>query len=431
MNIYIKIEIKEREFLSRLVLGAYAALKGNEVFIGDDELLQLVENRKLNSGIILEKSIPPKIDRINQLKKYKKNKCIVTSIDEEGGLATIDYKNNFAPRRFSNKTLSYTDKVFCWGKYDYNLNIKLFPKYKKKFIITGNPRYDLLKEKFSSEFIKKKSKKKKIVIISSLMVYAIKNHPLANISSLNSKKVKDYLIDRFDYKKLISDKYLKLIDNLSKSFKDLLIEIWIHPKESLQKWKTIIPQNKNIKFVDNKKFLSSSINDIIYIHNGSLMALEALIKKKFVVSFQPFQSKFNNTLPDKLSKKVSSENEIILLLRKILKKKTKSFINSNKIEMLINNAYKNDSCHKIIRFWQKMDQKSLSKNNNLFNLKLKNRLRLIRQNINYKIYNNKFPPFTKKEINNIIKKILKVEPKFKNLRINLLGPKLIYIKKDD
>ena len=121
------------------------------------------------------------------------------------------------------------------------------------------------------------------------MVYAIKNHPLANISSLNSKKVKDYLIDRFDYKKLISDKYLKLIDNLSKSFKDLLIEIWIHPKESLQKWKTIIPQNKNIKFVDNKKFLSSSINDIIYIHNGSLMALDALIKKNLLSHFNLFK----------------------------------------------------------------------------------------------------------------------------------------------
>ena len=43
MNIYIKVEIKEREFLSRFILGAYTALKGNEVYIGDDELLQLVE----------------------------------------------------------------------------------------------------------------------------------------------------------------------------------------------------------------------------------------------------------------------------------------------------------------------------------------------------------------------------------------------------
>ena len=81
MNIYIKVEIKEREFLSRFILGAYTALKGNEVYIGDDELLQLVE-KQLNPGIILEKSIPPKKSRINQLKNYKK-KCIITSLDEK------------------------------------------------------------------------------------------------------------------------------------------------------------------------------------------------------------------------------------------------------------------------------------------------------------------------------------------------------------
>ena len=54
MNVYIKVEIKEREFLSRFILGAYTALKGNEVYIGDDELLQLVETKELNPGIILE-----------------------------------------------------------------------------------------------------------------------------------------------------------------------------------------------------------------------------------------------------------------------------------------------------------------------------------------------------------------------------------------
>ena len=36
MNIYI-IEIKYREFLSRLLLGAASALNGNDVFLGDDK----------------------------------------------------------------------------------------------------------------------------------------------------------------------------------------------------------------------------------------------------------------------------------------------------------------------------------------------------------------------------------------------------------
>ena len=39
MNIYIKVEVKDREFLSRLILGATSALNGNNVLMGDDEIL--------------------------------------------------------------------------------------------------------------------------------------------------------------------------------------------------------------------------------------------------------------------------------------------------------------------------------------------------------------------------------------------------------
>ena len=93
------------------------------------------------------------------MKNYKHNNCIVTSIDEEGGLAQIKYKD-FANRRYSYQTLSYADKIFCWGNYDYLNNIKLFPKAKKKFLITGNPRFDLLENKIAKKnFVKRKKKK--------------------------------------------------------------------------------------------------------------------------------------------------------------------------------------------------------------------------------------------------------------------------------
>ena len=60
MNIYIKVEIKNRDLLSRLLLGCYAALKNNDVYIGDDELFEYVQKKKFNPGIIFEKSITPK-----------------------------------------------------------------------------------------------------------------------------------------------------------------------------------------------------------------------------------------------------------------------------------------------------------------------------------------------------------------------------------
>ena len=60
MNIYIAVEIKYREFLSRLLLGAASALNGNDVFLGDDEIFKLIE-KKIKS-------------RNNFIKKYNSNK---------------------------------------------------------------------------------------------------------------------------------------------------------------------------------------------------------------------------------------------------------------------------------------------------------------------------------------------------------------------
>ena len=46
----------------------------------------------------------------------------------------------------------------------------------------------------------------------------------------------------------------------------------------------------------------------------------------------------------------------------------------------------------------------------------------------YRIYNKKFPPFTKDQLSKL-KILFKVNPKFKNLKFSLIGPKLINISK--
>ncbi len=49
MNVYISVEIKYREFLSRLLTGAESALHGNDVYLGDDEIFELIEKKKIKS----------------------------------------------------------------------------------------------------------------------------------------------------------------------------------------------------------------------------------------------------------------------------------------------------------------------------------------------------------------------------------------------
>ena len=80
----------------------------------------------------------------------------MTTLDEEGGLNTSDF-NDFAKRRFSNKTLVNSDFVFCWGKYDYVKITDIYKKFKDKFIISGNPRFDLTKSLNNKKNLKKKN----------------------------------------------------------------------------------------------------------------------------------------------------------------------------------------------------------------------------------------------------------------------------------
>ena len=71
MNIYIFIEIKRRELSSRFLLALEAASRGHDVFLGD--LSPYFKRSLFKPGVIHHKSITPKNERINELKRLKKN----------------------------------------------------------------------------------------------------------------------------------------------------------------------------------------------------------------------------------------------------------------------------------------------------------------------------------------------------------------------
>tara|TARA_B100002019_G_scaffold286284_1_gene296535 strand:- start:9743 stop:11068 length:1326 start_codon:yes stop_codon:yes gene_type:complete len=431
MNVYLVVEIKYREFLSRLLIGAKSALKGNDVFIGDDELIKLIVNKKLNPGIMLYKSITPIKRRLNQLKNCKKNNCIISSLDEEGGIVQEDFKN-FAQRRYSNKSLSYTDTVFCWGKFDYSNYKKIFPKIKRKFLMTGNPRFDLLDNKIAYNFIKRRtSKKVRVAIISSYMVFA-RSLLLSDQFTIDKKFKDDYYYDHFAFRAGMTSKYLKLLKKIITEFPKLEIDIWIHPNESIVNWKKILPNRKNIRFTTGTKFLAKEKNDnTIFIHSGSGLAFNALLQEKIVISYQPIESKWNKTLPNKNSLIMKSDDEIVDFIKK--KKYMKFKIDKKKITecfKIISNSKSYDASDKIALHWEKFKSEKLSKKNNLSKLIIRNQLRFLKQKLNYRVYKrSKFSPFTKSEISNLKNILVKINPKFNNLKFSLIGPRLINIKK--
>ena len=204
MNIYLHVEVKTRDMPGRILLGMNAAKQGHDVYLGDQELLELVSKKKLNPGIILEKSITPTKNRVQLLKNLKKTKSIITSIDEEGGVL-LENIETFLNERMSKKTLKLINNNFFWGNYDFQCAKKIFKEFKKKFVVTGNPRVELWNKRYKRTISNNLGVKNYVLISSNFKVglsakrfSEIYKFHLEN-ALFNEKKYRNFFNNHFAY----------------------------------------------------------------------------------------------------------------------------------------------------------------------------------------------------------------------------------------
>ena len=80
--------------------------------------------------------------------------------------------------------------------------------------------------------------------------------------------------------------------------------------------------------------------------------------------------------------------------------------------------------------WNNLGDIKHSRENNNFLINLFLKFKLFRKNISLKPYvNKKFEPFTNFELKEIKSRLEKVDPKFKKIKVKLLGEDLIKVSK--
>ena len=435
MHLYIIIEILEREFLSKLLIAMESASKGIKVHMG--RLNSYLKRDFFVPGIILHKSISPAPHRINEMIEFKNKKFIFTSLDEEVGLVNLDAKK-YVKLRYSNKTVSLSDKIFTWGKFDYDNLVKNFKKHKSKFVLSGNPRIDFWRKDFKFFYKKKKFIYKDYILFSFNFIKLSKKEikeKLKMLKETNYDKrgfTKTFLKRRLkDMSKMIGE-YSKLIRALSKENNSTII-VRPHPTDKIENY-DFLKKYSNVKVI-KKGSISEWIHHAkIVIHSGCAGGLEASVRGRPTISFIPFKSFHGHPYCDKFSIKTKNVKQCLDIIKKIDNNKIK-----NKKPNLKNfklRAYNIDSLkpgYKIIadEFVKLMKIKKLKKSNNDIFLKYRFKLRELRTKIlNYKYGNVKFSTFDKKETLQIFEILKEQNPKYRNLSIDFLRKDIIYIKKN-
>ncbi len=362
--VYLPIEIKSRDFQNKLLLSYFLLQDGFEVFLGRKKEIEILASN-FHPGIYF--GINTQKNYIKFYKKIKKKNHKIFLFDEEG-LVTLPHKT-YASIKANRDIIGVSDIFFCWGETQLSKILKQKKIDKKKLILSGSLRIELLKKKYDYLFkdtVKKiQTKYKNIQLFISS--YGYSNHFLDSEKNINNLIKLDFLKKKYeinDYKKYINynkirfENYIKNLEKIKNKSKNQIV-IRPHPSEN---------HNFYINKFKKKKFLITSKFSVIewikasksIIHDYCTTSFEANILQKKTYYFSNFDknfflnkdvyklsSKFENSFrntnykEDDIKKKILKKNihnyknisslNIICEIFKKFKKKTKLPFNRSKI----------------------------------------------------------------------------------------------------
>ena len=191
-----------------------------------------------------------------------------------------------------------------------------------------------------------------------------------------------------DIKKIIE--YIKAIKYLSNNDYDIVLRP--HPAEDVKTWKIMLQDIPNVHVIRDGPINVWIKDAFAVMHNSCTSALETTIQKKPLVTYVPYEQKYNPTLANELGYQVRTQEE--------LKKKINEIYNSSKLrskiaeddllpsvitkKIFIDNKL---SVERIIDIWEKTSEGNFSNDSNIKKHKYL---------LNYDKYKKKFKNLIKK-----------------------------------
>ena len=322
----LPVETKARELTAKTFLACVAAARGWGVVLGGTKGIVRKNQELLPRGTYLEKSVSP--TRKNHCLRIKEVGNRVSAWCEEGLL----YVNAdaYRERRIDAECFDLIDYFFAWGEQQADDICSGLPRARNKIVLTGNPRFDLLRPELRGIFTRQAEELRrrfgKIILINTRFsaVNINKSDPdfdyVAHLKAIG--KIKSAAQEAFwrRYVQLTGQVYpffLELLPLLSREFSDHTIIVRPHPAENHAPW---IEKSKDLPNV--RVIFEGSVNEWllaakIMIHNNCMTGVEAFLLERPAISYRPVKDEaVEDALPDQVSLQASSAEELLALVRR-------------------------------------------------------------------------------------------------------------------
>jgi len=308
------IETASRELLYKLFLSHHLACRGFRCFLGSKSYINYLIERTERFLYFDKGYHEGNSDQI--YKKIKKNRGLIISLDEEGG---VDYSDNSTLlNRYSESIFNNSDLTFLWGQKQYNLVKKRIAN--NTVVVSGHPRFELLKSEFQylykDDVLRIKEDNENFILVNTNMSFGnnIRGESFV-IKNYGGRFKKIKKIIQHDKDKLQAYKLLVL--KLSQiSNKNIILRP--HPEENHSFYLDAFKEYKNIKVINEGSAVPWILAADIVIHPDCTTAIESLFTGKIPQSFLPknYSSDLTTILPLKASNCFLSDDELISYIKK-------------------------------------------------------------------------------------------------------------------
>jgi surface carbohydrate biosynthesis protein len=456
-NIYIIMEMAQRELNGNLLLTIVSLKKHFNVYISDTATFKyLLKKNLINPGIIHTKSITHGQAKAKFHQKLYEKNFKITAIDEEHGLLEdYGYEQYFITSRLSKKELEKIAAFFCWGKYDFEILRKYFVDFKHKFHLTGSPRSDIWKKKINFKINKQENKifEKPVILICTNFAFSNNIYSYKNIIDMKKKegyyeRTPDLLKkdkNFYPYQKKLIIKFVDLINNLTKKFPNYNFCVRPHPVEKISYWHKKLHKRNNLH-INNTGAVSLWIKNCkLMIQSGCTTGCEGVISDKLVINYVPVKYKGYGEFLKKISLNIKNQDKLFSVIRNLKKNNFNKFKSQRILNERIQFKSKRLAAENISNVWLKLSKNISTKTNNnfliYFNLIVYENLKLIlltiiliargkygrmQDKLNY--LNYKFPEIKRKSVENDIKILFENFNFKKKIKEKKLGKKLFFFK---
>ena len=331
INIYIPIEIKKRELLSKIILSTFI-IKNDKLktrcYVGSKtQIKKLISFKKSYGGIFIYIGGLP----YNQMEKIKSKVEKFINLDEEMGPPANEWLETSMPKRLWEGTEKYVDKSYTIGKYAFDISKKVFPRLSSKIVMTGWPRVDLWRPEF--DYIYKNSVENlrkeygNFILFSSDFTFNSQKRInreeefWRNSEWKTMSKNLSFIRSDAGNTFLAFQETMKLIYELDKRTDIPQIIIRPHPSDDLLEWKKIAKSLKRIKIIFKGEVTSWVHASSGVLHRGCTCAIEAYMAGIQTAHIIANKCRIRKSLSYEVSKHLYNSDEIAEFCKNNIDKK--------------------------------------------------------------------------------------------------------------